>query len=265
MIDTKLHTAADYVASLGYSPVYTAIYGSQNYGLAIRTEDYQSDYDFKCIVLPSLWDLAEGRKPASLTVDTAEGQIDIKDIRVFVDVLLRMNPSYLECLATENAWVLPGGEGIGEMRALLPQLMKENGTAFARVCCGLFEEKAKQMRHPYPSAADKIERFGYDGKQVHHMYRLLLLLRAFEESGTLCLAVPKGEKPLLTSLKLNRIPLDEAERMIAGWRQELHALRARIGQAYPTAGHEAADAIRRISHRMVYDHCAAEAKKGENL
>jgi len=260
MFGNKLRAAADHAASLGYAPVYVSLYGSQNYGLSIDSAEYRSDCDYKCIVLPSLLDLVEERRPASLTVDTTDGQIDIKDIRVFADVLVKMNPSYLECLASEHCMILSGGEGVAEMRALLPQLMAERGAVFARVCCGLFEEKGKQMRHPYPSVADKIERFGYDGKQVHHMLRLLLMLRAFKESGQFCLAAPEAEKKLLTDLKLNRIPLAEARLMVDGWRQEMHALREEIGLFYPEEHHEAAEEIRRIARRMVYDHCVTEIK-----
>ena len=260
----RLLAAADCVSSLGYTPAYISIYGSQNYGLSVDQPDYRSDYDFKCIVLPSLNDLVMERKPASRTVDTPEGQIDIKDIRVFANVVIKMNPSYLECLSTENALILPGGEQFGEMRTLLLQLMKENGAAFARVCCGLFEEKAKQMRHPYPAAAEKIEKYGYDGKQTHHMYRLLLMLRAFMESGQFRLAVPEGERSLLIDLKLNRVSLEDAEKMITQWRAEMRALRDEIEIRYSGQKDTAAQGIVRLSRSMVYDHCVREAR-GELL
>lgn len=257
----RLCIAAEHAAKHGYTPVYISLYGSQNYGLAVSNASYQSDYDYKCIVLPSLSDLVEERKPASVTLDMKDGQIDIKDIRVFADVVIRMNPAYLECLAAENTLILPGGERFGEMRTLLPQLMKENGAAFARVCCGLFEEKAKQMRHPYPAAAEKIAKYGYDGKQTHHMYRLLLMLRAFMESGQFCLAVPQEEKPLLMDLKLNRIALDEAESMITVWRKEMRLMREEIFRRHSVHGSEAAEEILRLSREMVYEHCVQEAKR----
>lgn len=260
-METRLRAAAEYAAALGHAPVYVSLFGSQNYGLAVASTEYRSDYDYKCVVLPSLSDLVEERKPVSKTIETPEGQIDIKDIRVFADILCRMNPSYLECLASDAYLALPGGEGMGAMRALLPRLMAERGAMFARVCCGLFEEKGRQMRHPYPSVVDKIARYGYDGKQVHHMYRLLLTLRAFEESGEFRLTVPEGEKPLLTDLKLNRVPLEDAERMIDAWRGEMRMLQEKIAKAHPEQGNAAADEIRRIARQMMYDHCADEVRR----
>lgn len=257
----RLRKAAEYVEKHGYTPVFVSLYGSQNYGLAINNAAYQSDYDYKCVVLPSLSDLVEEKKPASLTLCMQDGQIDIKDIRVFTDVIIKMNPAYLECLAAEDTLVLPGGEGMQAMRALLPALMAQRGAGFARVCCGLFEEKAKQMRHPYPAAAEKIKAYGYDGKQAHHMYRLLLMLRAFEREGLFLLAAPQEEKALLTDLKLNRIPLSDAERMIEGWRREMVRLRSEIARRYGPEGEEASRKIRRIARRMIYAHCVEEAQR----
>lgn len=257
----RLCIAAEHAAKHGYTPVYISLYGSQNYGLAVSNASYQSDYDYKCIVLPSLPDLVEERKPASVTLDMKDGQIDIKDIRVFADVVIRMNPAYLECLAAENTLILPGGEAMREIRVLLPALMAQRGGVFARVCCGLFEEKAKQMYHPYPAAAEKIKAYGYDGKQVHHMYRLLLMLRIFEREGVFQLRVPEEEKEMLTDLKLNRIRLGDAERLIAGWREEIIRLREGIARQYAAGGDEAAQEIRRLARRMVYAHCIEEAKR----
>lgn len=253
MFEERLCAAAKHVSSLGYAPIYVSLHGSQNYGLSVYTDAYQSDYDFKCIVLPSLWDLVEGRKPASLTVDTQDGQIDIKDIRVFCDALERMNPAYLESLATENRLILE--PRMNEICALLPALMKERASRFAQACEGLFEDKGKKMCHDSPAAHEKIVRFGYDGKQTHHMYRLLVQLRDFERRGVFCLEAPKQERELLIRLKLNEIPLELAQEMIEGWRIEIQGLRRRIEQEYGSPKSEAHRAIVRISREMMYAHC----------
>ena len=253
MFEEKLQNAARHAAALGYSPVYVSLHGSQNYGLAVDTDAYQSDYDFKCIVLPSLWDLVEGRKPASLTVDTQDGQIDIKDIRVFCDALERMNPAYLESVATENCLILE--PQMEEICALLPALMQERASRFAQACEGLFEDKAKKMCHDGPAAHEKIVRFGYDGKQAHHMYRLLLQLRDFEQRGVFQLEAPKEEHELLIRLKLNEIPLEMAQKMIEGWRFEMRELCKRIEQKYGLLKSEAHREIVRISREMMHAHC----------
>lgn len=255
MFEDKLRAAAAYVAAMGYTPVYVSLHGSQNYGLAVHTDAYQSDYDFKCIVLPSLWDFVEGKRPASLTVETGGGQIDIKDIRVLCDALERMNPAYLECLATKHYLILPGGEGMEAMRAHLPELMTQRAVRFAQACAGLFEDKAKRMSHDSPAAHERIVRYGYDGKQPHHMFRLMLLLRDFEERGKLLLEAPQKEQELLMQLKLNEMPLDEVQKMIPEWRASLAEMRRRMEEEYGAPKTQALDQIVRCSHRMMYAHC----------
>ena len=37
---------------------------------------------------------------------------------------------------------------------------------------GMSKEKLKALEHPYPSIKDKIDEYGYDGKQLHHIIRL---------------------------------------------------------------------------------------------
>jgi len=255
MIEKRLRAAADHVASLGYVPVYVSLHGSQNYGLDVHTDQYQSDYDFKCIVLPSLWDLVEGKKPASLTVENGEGQIDIKDIRVFCDALERMNPAYLESLATQHHLILPGGEDMKAIRAQLNELMAQRAARFAQACAGLFEDKAKRMCHDSPAVHDRIAQHGYDGKQAHHMYRLLLLLQGFEKTGAMRLEAPQEERMLLTQLKLNEIPLAEAWELIAEWRQLLCTARIKIEEKYGEPKTQALDQIVRLAHRMMHAYC----------
>lgn len=257
MFEEKLRSAADYVSALGYAPICISLHGSQNYGLDVHTEDYQSDFDFKCIVLPSLWDLVSGKRPASLTAETGEGQIDIKDIRVFCDALERMNPAYLESLATAHHLILPGGEGMQNIRGLLAGLLRERAGVFARACEGLFEDKAKRMCHDSPAVHERIARHGYDGKQPHHMYRLLLMLREFERSGEMNLAAPQEERALLMRLKKNEFGLDAVQAMIPGWRAEMRALRTGLEARSGTPGRDALEEIIRLSREMM----AAHARK----
>ena len=253
MFEEKLQTTAAYVASLGYTPIYISLHGSQNYGLDVYTDTYQSDYDFKCIVLPSLWDLVEGKRPASLTAETEDGQIDIKDIRVVCDALERMNPAYLESLATNHALILPGGERMEAIRAQLLELIRQRGARFAQACAGLFEDKAKRMCHDSPAAHDRIIRYGYDGKQAHHMYRLLLLLQEFERTGEMRLEAPQEEKEMLMRLKLNEIPFDQIQKLVPEWRAMIRT--AGASQKYGEPQTQVLEEIVRLSREMMYEHC----------
>lgn len=255
MFEGRLRAAAEYAEKLGYAPAYISLHGSQNYGLALDLPEYRSDYDFKCVVLPSLWELAEGKKPASLTIDIQDGQIDIKDIRVFMDSVVKMNPAYLESLTTCHVLALEQQEEMERIRTLVPDLLEQRAAAFARVCEGSFEAKERRMIHDCPAAHEKIERFGYDGKQAHHMYRLLVMLRRFDESGQMQLLVPDSECMLLTDLKLNRYKLEDVQGMIVQWKKEIRTLRESIERRYGEPKVEVAQEMIRLSRMMIVAHC----------
>ena len=41
-----------------------------------------------------------------------------------------------------------------------------------RCMAGMSMEKLKALQHPYPTIIDKIEKYGYDPKQLHHILRM---------------------------------------------------------------------------------------------
>lgn len=55
------------------------------------------------------------------------------------------------------------------------------GQLFLKACYGMIMEKVEALRHPYPSTVAKIEKFGYDPKQLHHIVRLNVLIHRFSE------------------------------------------------------------------------------------
>ena len=73
--------------------------GSQNYNLDIYTDEYRSDVDTKCIVLPSFEDFCKGNSPISTTYERENKEhIDLKDIRVMFDVFKKQNVNFVEIL-----------------------------------------------------------------------------------------------------------------------------------------------------------------------
>ena len=71
--------------------------GSQNYGL-----DFEgSDVDTKMLINPSLDDLVFARQPISTThVRENNEHIDIKDIRLYIQLFKKVNLNFLEILFT---------------------------------------------------------------------------------------------------------------------------------------------------------------------
>lgn len=217
MIMKHLESAVEKVRELGYIPVYAALYGSQNYGLDVYGDDYQSDYDVKVIVMPSLHDIVFGKGTISTTVDYDGGQIDIKDAVTMTNIICKMNTQYLEILLTPFYLVFPGGEYMEDVRALLPDLLEQKGPAFARATYGHFQEKISKAQRMTPSSEERIRKHGYDGKQLHHALRLKLMLEDYEKTGRMVLHPPSDQVAYLSKLKTNEIPMEEVLPIVGLW------------------------------------------------
>lgn len=194
----------------GYNVAFLSLYGSQNYGLDIDCPQYKSDIDFKAVIIPTLDDLINNTKPTSTVIESKNGQSDIKDIRVFTETLLKANPTYIETLYTPYYMVNPlYSKTFDELRALKTQLVNTMCCQFVRSMYGMMCEKEKAMCHPYPSIADKIALYGIDSKQVHHIYRLYIMMRDFIATGNVSFTPNQAECGELIKIKLNGYSLEE--------------------------------------------------------
>jgi len=199
------------IESDGHKVAYICLYGSQNYGLDLNNDEYQSDIDMKAIIVPTLEDLINNSKPLSVTIKTEWGECDVKDIRIYFETLLKANPAYIETLFTKY-FVIDEDfkQEFDEIHSLAESLVNVLRTQFIRATYGMMCEKEKAMCHPYPSIAHKIEKFGYDGKQSHHIQRLwLLMIDYFFMGCTMSESIfpPTAEKVFLMDLKLNKYSL----------------------------------------------------------
>jgi predicted nucleotidyltransferase len=212
VIFDKLKQQKEIIEADGYKVAYICVYGSQNYGLDIDNEEYKSDLDMKAVIVPTLDDLIKNSKPVSKVVDTEWGQCDLKDIRNYFETLLKANPAYIETLFTDYFIVDKDfREEFKEIKRLKEPLVKALQAQFIRAMYGMMCEKEKALCHPYPTIAHKIEMFGYDGKQSHHVYRLKLMMDDYfkkELPLSMCFYPNEKEIPFLLDLKLNKYPLD---------------------------------------------------------
>ena len=161
------------VQKLGYTVLYAANYGSHNYNLNVNNDEYQSDIDTKVIVLPTLEELVHNTKPVSTTIEISTGQCDIKDIRAFVPTLLKANIQFLETLMARSSWINPlYKQDFQWFIDNIESLISESKNELLKSIKGMCYEKEKALCHPYPTIKWKIDKWGYDGKQLHHIMRL---------------------------------------------------------------------------------------------
>lgn len=174
-ITKRVQEHYDYLQSLGYEVVCTCLQGSQNYGLDEYSEEYYSDIDTKSIVLPTLKDFIMASPPVSKVeiMDNNE-HAEVKDIRVMFDMFKKMNLSYIELLYSKYVYINPEWKDfIYDLFLHRDQIASYNRNQFLKCIAGMAMEKQKALCHPYPNLLDKIKKYGYDGKQLSHTYRLV--------------------------------------------------------------------------------------------
>lgn len=183
--------------------------GSQNYGLATP----QSDVDTKLIVTPTFKDIAMNRKPVSTThIRANEEHIDFKDIRLYIQTFRKQNLNFLEILYTDFAIVNPIYEKqwnrLVESREAITHF---NPYRSVQSMKGIALEKYHAMEHEYPSKIEVLKKYGYDGKQLHHLVRVENYLGRYiaGESYESCLD-PGPMKQELIEIKMGKYSLADA-------------------------------------------------------
>jgi len=171
------------------------LYGSQNYQMDVYDGDYMSDVDVKVFVMPTFKNLLRGNKMVSKTLEWPDGShLEVKDVRLMSELMVKSNPAYLELLFTEFYVLNPDYEKEGlALMAMAEDVASANKGRLMNSLFGMFMEKKKALRHPYPTLVDKLEKYGYDPKQMHHMRRLYEFAHRYfaGESFKSCL-VPKN-------------------------------------------------------------------------
>lgn len=197
----------DYLQSLGYEVVCVCLQGSQNYGLDEYSDEYMSDIDTKAIVLPPLDDFIAASPPVSKVVIMDNNEhAEVKDIRVMFEMFKKANISYIELLFTDFKIINPEwAEFIEPLFANRELISKYNRIQFLRCIAGMAYEKRKALCHPYPTIKDKIDKYGYDGKQLHHIARLYEFLTRFNNGESIenCFKSNNREELMMYKKQMN--------------------------------------------------------------
>ena len=205
----------DYDESLQYFPeeqiVGVFLQGSQNYGL-----DYEgSDVDTKLIVVPSFKDVCLNKKPVSTThVRANDEHTDWKDVRLYMETFRKQNLNFLEILFTDFYIVNPMyAEQWQRLVTKREEIARMNVHRAVKSMKGIALEKYHAMEHRYPTKADIIDKFGYDGKQVSHLIRVDDYLERYinGESYLSCLHPTETKRERIMEYKLlDKIDLETA-------------------------------------------------------
>jgi hypothetical protein len=200
--------------------------GSWNYGEDFCDEN--SDVDTKCIVLPTFEDFCLGKKPVSTTHILKSGEylgkkpvsithvlesgehLDAKDLRLYIDCFKKQNINFVEILFTEFKIVNPLYESQWNRLVDAREQIGRYDIKRALNCmAGMCFEKDKALTHPYPTLIDKIEKYGYDGKQLSHCWRIYYFMKMYlmgaSYENCLKLTMYPAERLTLQMIKRNQL------------------------------------------------------------
>lgn len=248
----------EYIESLGYEIVYCSAQGSMNYNLYEDSKEYHSDVDTKFIIIPNLDDLIKGTKMVSTKYDFEGEQIDVKDIRIMVDMWKKQNPSYLEILFSKYYIINPKyKEYMNKILKMRNEITSINTPLLARCISGMSKEKVFALEHEFPSIIDKIKKYGYDPKQLSSIVRLTHLIEnLFIKSMTFDKAMKYNGDDIkfMMNLKKGKLSLDEARIMAKEYDRKTREIKDNIVSKYPDKdnfNNIAYNALKELSYEMM--------------
>lgn len=225
MIDAKvLERVFDHAAYVdlnlpaGHHRLFTALQGSQNYGLS----DAESDVDTKSLTIPSFENLVFNRKRLSTTLEVAPTieHADVKDVREMFNCFRKQNINFVEILFTPYVDVAPNSMKFYlELHNRREDIAHYNRHQALHAMCGHMMEKYHAFDHPYPSRMDYINKYGYDPKQLHHQIRFKEFLERYFKDEPYEDCMKPRDPEYLKAVKRGLLPLDEARVL----REELKA------------------------------------------
>ena len=165
------------------------------------------------LVIPSLEDIVYNKKPISTTYILPNNEhTDIKDIRLYFDNFKKQNINFVEILFSNYYIINPKYQDLwDELIKNRENIAHYNYNQTLRCIAGMSMEKKKALCHPYPTIKEKIDRYGYDGKQLHHIIRMNDFIYAYTHNKLYkeCLTY-LPHKELMMEAKLNKFSLEEA-------------------------------------------------------
>ena len=204
-----------YNEALEYFPedriVCLVLQGSQNYGL-----DYEgSDIDTKLIVTPTFKEIAMNHKPVSTThIRENDEHIDFKDIRLYIQTFRKQNLNFLEILFSSYAIINPiYAEQWNRLVDAREEIAHYAPVQAIKSMRGIAKEKYFAMEHHYPSRMEWINKFGYDPKQFHHLWRVEEYIERYINGESYADCLMSKQPEVLQSAKLGNWTLGDARWM----------------------------------------------------
>lgn len=224
--------------------------GSQNYELAYEN----SDVDSKAILLPKFNDFVLNKVPISTTLILDNNEhIDLKDIRLMFGCFKKQNINFVEILFTKYKVLNPKYKQLfAELEKNREAIARYNNYAAVNCIAGTSMEKYKALEHPYPSLLDKIEKYGYDPKQLHHIIRLREFIERYVNGEPYANCLISRQKDYLISVKKGIYTLEEAREIAKTLDQETNKIKNKYMKEHELLiNHQCEDVLNDVLVNMI--------------
>lgn len=183
--------------------------GSGNYGM-----DYEgSDVDTKCVIVPTIQQLVADEKTSNTYIRYNDEHIDFKDIRIMLDTFKKSNLNFLEVLYTKYCIINPiYADEWNRLVEARDSIVKMNLPSLIKSMKGIAGEKYHALEHRYPSRIEWLDKFGYDPKQLHHLFRIKEFMHRWINGESFEHCLISVEPEWLVEVKKGKYDLDDARR-----------------------------------------------------
>lgn len=170
--------------SMSYDAIMTVLVGSQNYDL----DTDKSDFDTFTFVLPRLQDISMLAEPVSTTIEDELGHINIKDIRLALNLLKKTSPNSAECFCFKHAYVSDAYADI--LQALKSPYVLRCDTRNMMTAIGGMANQLSKRNMPA-------------GKRLSHMIRMWCMAHSYFDINADILSLTNEERELALQAKLD--------------------------------------------------------------
>lgn len=252
-IMNRLNEHYNFAIKQGYEVVCLMLQGSQNYELDVYTDEYKSDIDTKAIVLPKFDEFCKVEQPVSTTLIMENNEhCDVKDIRVMFKTFEKQNINFLEVLFTRYVIINPKYKNLCcELFEMADDVADINYNQALNCIVGMSKQKLCALKHPYPTILDKIEKYGYDPKQLHHILRINDFIKKFVAGKSYRECLVPDNKDYLLKIKTQPLKLEEAEQLAIQVDEETYQIKERFKKETTEIRQDVIDRLQDLSYRFI--------------
>ena len=252
-IMNRLDEHYQFVTKQGYEVVCLMLQGSQNYELDVYTYEYKSDIDTKAIVLPKFEEFCKVQQPVSTTLIMENNEhCDVKDIRVMFSTFEKQNINFLEILFTRYVIINPKYKELCfELFEMADDVAAINYNQALNCITGMSKQKLCALKHPYPTILDKIEKYGYDPKQLHHILRMNDFIKKFVAGKPYRECLVPDNKDYLLKIKTQPMKLEEAEQLAIQVDEETYQIKEQFKKENNEIRQDVIDRLHDLSYRFI--------------